>query len=166
MVAGELPSRSIVAVGDGDKFSCQWSVDIASDNASGLGDGFRTVELVVGSENAGAIGIGFLQFHSRGLVIEPGGSVPVGVAGRISGDVPFVHPEGGQGHHMIGLIVGEACGLDGRAVFGYLSSLDVVGIASSTSHGIGDGSHSIAAGKVAGGGYVAGCIRGFDWSSV
>ena len=96
MVAGELPSRSIVAVGDGDKFSCQWSIGVRRDNASGLGDGFRTVELVVGSENAGAVGIGFLQFHSRGLVVEPGGSVPVGAAGRISGDVPFVHPESGQ----------------------------------------------------------------------
>ena len=77
-------------MGDGDKFSCQWSIGVRRDNASGLGDGFRTVELVVGSENAGAVGIGFFQFQIGGWIVEPSGGVSVGSAGRIGGDVAFV----------------------------------------------------------------------------
>ena len=165
MVVGELPSRSIVIVGDGDKFSCQWSIGVRRDNASGLGDGFRTVELVVGSENAGAVGIGFFQFQIGGWIVEPSGGVSVGSAGRIGGDVAFVCTEGSQGHHAVGFVIGKTGRLDGGAVLGRLSAADIIGVVGRASQSIGDASHGVTAGQVAGGGHVACRIGDFDSTS-
>ena len=66
---------------------------------------------------------------------------------------------------MIGFVVSETGRLDGSAVRGSFSAAYVVGIAGSTSPGIGDAGHSIAARLVSGGRQIAGCVRTLDGTS-
>ena len=165
MVIRIEPGYGFIAVRNGDKFSGQWSVDIASDDPSGLGQCLQTVESVVGFGDTGTVGIGLLKFQPRSHVVEPRGGVSVSTARRIIRNIPFIHPESSQRHHVIGFVVGETGRLDRGAILGYLSAADVVGIAGSASQAVGDGSHGIAAGKVAGGGHGAGCVRDLDSTS-
>ena len=122
VVVGELPSWRIVTVGDGDKFSGERSIGVGSDDSSGFGQRLQTVKFIVSLDCGGAVGIGLFHFQSRGFVIEPRGGISVGWVGRIRGNVSLICPEGSQGNHMVGFIVGEACGLNGGAVLGYLSA--------------------------------------------
>ena len=165
MIIGIKPRDGFITVGDRDEFPGQWRVGIGGDNPSGFSQGMETVEMVVGFSNTGPVGIGLVQLQPCSLVIDPGGGVPVGAAGRVSGNVTFICPESGQGDHTVSFIVGEAGRLDGRAELGCLSAADVIGIANRSSQGIGDAGRMVRAGQVAGGGDVAGRIRGFDWSS-
>ena len=113
------------------------------------------MEIVIGSGNTGTVGISLFQFQPRGLVIEPGGGVSVGSAGRIGSDVAFVCTEGSQGHHAVGFVVGEAGRLNGGAIFGRLSAAYVVGITGCSSQSVGDAGRMVTAGRVAGGGGMA-----------
>ena len=165
VVAGELPSWRTVTVGDGDEFPGERSIGVGGGDSSGLGQCLQTVESVVGFGDTGPVCIGLLKFQPRSHVVEPSGGVSVSTAGRIIRNIPFIHPESSQRHHVIGFVVGETGRLNGGAVLGYLSAADVVGIAGSASQPVGDGSHGIAAGKVAGGGHGAGCVRDLDSTS-
>ena len=165
VVAGELPSWRTVTVGDGDKFPGERSIGVGGGDPSGLGQCLQTVESVVGFGDAGAVCIGLLEFKPRSLVIEPRGGVPVGTAGRISGDVAFVRPEGSQRHHVIGFVVGEAGRLNDGAVLGRLSAAHVVGIANCSPQGVGDAGGMVTAGRVAGGSHLACRIGSFDRTS-
>ena len=165
MVVGELPSRRIVIVGDGEEFSGKGGIGIGGDDPSGLGERVETIEVIVSLERTGAVGIGLVQFQPRRFVVEPCGGVPIGSIGRIGSDVFFVCPESGQRDHTVGFVVRETSRLNGGAVLGCLSSADVIGIADSASQGVDDGSHGIATGKVAGHSHAASCVRGLDSTS-
>ena len=152
-------------MGDGDEFPGERSIGVGGGDSSGLGQCLQTVESVVGFGDTGPVCIGLLEFKPRSLVMEPRGGVSVSTAARIGSDVSLICPEGSQGDHVIGFVVGETGRLGGGAVLGRLSAAYVIRIANCSPQGVDDAGGIVTAGRVASGSHVACRIGSFDRTS-